>query len=206
LAFETPVPACAPLDRVLPQARAFLEPCGIKLADRWAKIDPRKRSAKLRNPNHSIGRSLSLPAEFRRPFSWAASSRTWTASSLTAVHPSALKFRCEEIHPVEHPVQIPALSARAGRLLRRGALAKIAPAAHDRQRERFLGLGVTDFQRFRAAAHIQIRGPVLRNSTISDLPVLSTSLPWRGVPMVSEIRLGATPLPLRPSLQTPSLR
>ena len=200
--FETPVPACAPRNPALPHASAYLEPCG-KPAGRGTTPDPRKRSAKLRNPS-GIRRNLCLPGEFHRPY-WADASCIWTAPSPAAAHPSALGFRCEAIHPAEGRVQLPATPAQAGRLMRQGILGKITPAVHGSPRVGFRAFGMNDFQRFRAAGRIQIRQPELRTPAPNDLPVPAASLPWRGVGIVSGIRLRATPVPLRPPLRTPSL-
>jgi hypothetical protein len=171
-----------------------LEPPGIGLAGRRLSAEPQEISTPPRIPNDGVGRSPRLPVECNPAVCW---------NSALA---SAPELRLEEIRQMEPPVQSPVLPARAEYLVPPGILARIAPAAQDHSREGLRALVVTDPQRFRGAAHIQIRQPELRNSTPGGLPVPATSLPWRGVRMVSAIRQGATPVPLRPSLQTPSPR
>jgi len=110
----------------------------------------------------------------------------------------------EEVRAVEHRMHMPAMPAQAGKILRQGIIERTAPALHDSRIAGFHVPGLNEFQRFRAAAYIQIREPELRRSAPRDLPVLSASLPWRRVGIVAAARPGTTPVPLRPSVQTPS--
>jgi hypothetical protein len=205
LASETPVPCCAPPQPVLLYAHASLEPGGIK--PNPAKVDPRKRRQKPRVPaNNVIGRSLLFPMEFNRPVSWTFLDYIASAPGHAVAHSSAPDFRIEEIHPAEPRIQTPCTLTEAERLAPKKLLASLMPAVHDNPREEGHAFGVNGFQRFRAAAHIRIPEPELRHSTPGDLPAPATGLPWRGVRIISEIRPGTMPIPLRPALQAPNPR
>ncbi len=206
MAFETPVPDCAPADRALMHAPATLQPRGIQ-PDHRQSADPRERPPKLRNPNTGTGRSPRLPTQMNRPVSWTVFTSPWIVPIQAALSAPALEFKSEEFRQVQRQIEIAAMPARVERLhLPQGIYASLTLTADSSPREELPALGVTDFQRFRAAAHIRIREPELRRSSPSHLPVPSASLRWRGESMVSEIRPGAAPVPLRPSLQTPRPR
>jgi hypothetical protein len=136
----------------------------------------------------------------------AHGSGTWEfAAGHASTQPVAWVSSTEEIRSMEVRVQAPGVPVQPEPLLSNGSFAKIPLGLHNKRSEQLGALGSPGIQRFRAAALIQIREPGLRNSVPSDLPVLSTSLRWPGIRMVSEFPLGATPVPLRPPLQTPTV-
>jgi hypothetical protein len=199
-AIETPTPDGASLERTLRHTTAFLQPRGIAPASRTLACGPRE-----------------LPLHARRVPEFRRDGRTGTVRS---AHPSGTwEFAAqhaftqrvvwvsstEDIHAMETRVQAPGLPARLEPLLSNGPFAKVHLGAKDQRREQAETVVLAGIQRFRAIALVQIREPELQNSAPSDLPVLSTSLRWPGIRMVAEFPLGATPVPLRPPLQTPAV-
>ncbi len=207
LAVQAPISDGGPLHRTLLQATASLQLRGAGLAVRRLPPEPRELSRRSRSArNGFVGvrffKSRTSPLKRSEPLGiWEFSAEPGEIHRMWVVLASPL-----EIRPAEHRVQTPATAPQAERLMPPGILARITPAIVGDRRKRVRALGANDFQRFRAVAHIQIREPGLRNSNPGDLPVHSANLPWLGVRMGSEIRPGATPVPLRPSLQTPSPR
>jgi hypothetical protein len=201
VALKTPISDCPGLVRAPLPAPAFLQPRGILPAARSVRPEPRDFCTKLYIPNAGMRRSSRTPVKLSR----TSSSWVRTASSRAAALPSALECRREEIRAIRPWVPFPTMPARAESFALAGVLASVTPAAQDHRGGRFRAFSSAGIQRFRAAAHIQIREPELHNSATGDLPAPSTSLPWRGIPGISEIRLGGSPVPLRPALLTPSV-
>jgi hypothetical protein len=207
LALEAPVADCAPFDGALSQAKAKLELRRFGLADRNLQAEPRelptlaKLAAKPRNPSKAAAKSLHHLSEYKRTSLWSASKRV-------CILPLALKFRSEEVRPIEPPVHAPDISTDSELFPVKGLLTRVAPAVHDTQRDGFRAFSSADLQRFRAAARIQIREARLRNFIYNDLPAPSTSLLWAGIRingqgLAAEAHPEAKPVPLRPPLQTP---
>jgi hypothetical protein len=105
----------------------------------------------------------------------------------------------------ESRIRIPAMPAPAERLAPLETLARIVPEVAAGPRMQAQVVGSSDSQRFRAAARIRIREPELWYSIPGQLPFPSASMRWLAARMVSQILRIATPVPLRPSLQTPDL-
>ena len=207
LAVQAPISDGGPLHLALSQATASLELRRAGLAARRLPPEPRELSRRSRSARNGVVgmrflKSRTRPLRRSEPLGiWGFSAEPGEIHRMWVVLASPL-----EIRSVEHRVQTPATAPQAARRMPPGILARITPAIVEDRRKRVRALGVNDFQRFRAVAHIQIREPGLRNSNPGDLPVHSTNLPWLGVRMGSGIRPEAMPVPLRPSLQTPSPR
>ncbi len=204
---KPPVSGCVPLDRTPLQALAFLEPRGIGPAGRNLVSGLRELPMRSRRAPEFRQGARTGSVRFAHPSgTWEfASGHASAQQGHVLPMPVAWVSSTEDIHPMGVRVQAPGIPARPEPLLSNRPPARIRLGVHDQPRQRFGAFGLPGIQRFRAAALIQIREPELRNSAPSDLPVLSTSLPWPGVRMVSKFPLGATPVPLRPAVQNPSV-
>jgi hypothetical protein len=194
---KLPEKASAPLSLPAPTS---LQLRGVQLAGRRQRPEVRELS---KAPVFAPDPGLRVP-------SFAVGSSPLTALKLSVAPgetPSILALRARsraDINNLDLAVQPPAMPAPVERLALSQALPRLAPAVQNPRKQR-RAAGVADPQRFRAATHIQVREPELQDSIPGNLPVFTTSLPWSGLRMISEIRPGLTLVPLRPPLQVPSL-